>query len=149
MIRIQTEDFDVGEEYSRLRGSSENSSGAIVTFCGLVRDLEKNNKITALHLEHYPSMTEKALEDISKEAYSRWPLNDISIIHRVGELKVSDQIVFVGTSSAHRIAAFEACEFLMDYLKTKAPFWKKAITASSSEWIEAKKSDDDAAKRWK
>ncbi|MGH1469670.1 MAG: molybdopterin synthase catalytic subunit MoaE [Cellvibrionaceae bacterium] len=148
MIKIQTEDFDVGYEYLRLRKGADNSSGAIVTFCGLVRDLEKNNSITALHLEHYPGMTEKALKDIAAEANTRWPLNAISIIHRIGELKTNDQIVFVGVASAHRTAAFEASEFLMDYLKTKAPFWKKAIMGPNSEWIEAKESDDSAAKRW-
>mgnify|MGYP000982944106 CR=1 FL=1 len=150
MIKIQSEDFDVGEEYQRLRNTTEKDepSGAIVTFCGLVRDIEKNNKITALRLEHYPGMTEKALEEIVKEANARWALTDTTIIHRIGDLYANDQIVFVGTASAHRKAAFEACEFLMDYLKTKAPFWKKAIMESGDEWIEAKDSDNNAADRW-
>lgn len=158
MIKIQREEFNVGDEYQRLRklssdDASDNkqsnaSSGAIVTFTGLVRDLEKDNRITALHLEHYPGMTEKSLEKIVEEAHSRWPLNAVTIIHRIGEIKVDEQIVFVGTASAHRDAAFASCNFLMDYLKTQAPFWKKAIMPSGEEWIDAKQSDSDAAKRW-
>ena len=137
MIRVQTEDFDVSNEIAALtKGRSD--IGAVVTFSGLVRDV-------TLTLEHYPGMTERELGKIEAEARERWKLQDVSIIHRVGELAPGDNIVLVITASAHRRDAFEAAEFLMDYLKTRAPFWKR----EGENWVEAKASDDKAAERWK
>jgi molybdopterin synthase catalytic subunit len=123
-IAIQTEDFDIGEESRLLRENSVNP-GAIVTFSGLVRDLDEGREVKSLTLEHYPGMTESSLGKIVAQAGERWPLLDVTVIHRVGELKGGEQIVFVGVASLHRQAAFAACEFIMDYLKTRAPFWKK------------------------
>lgn len=137
MIRVQTEDFDVSNEIAALtKGRSD--IGAVVTFSGLVRDV-------TLTLEHYPGMTERELGKIEAEANERWQLQGVSIIHRVGELAPGDNIVLVVTASAHRKDAFEAAEFLMDYLKTRAPFWKR----EGEIWVEAKASDDEAAERWK
>ena len=123
-VSVQVEDFSLNDEYERL--AEGTSAGAVVTFVGKVRDMNLGDNVTGLSLEHYPGMTEKALGEICDEAEQRWPLLKIRVIHRVGDLDIGDQIVFVGVSSAHRGAAFEACEFVMDYLKTKAPFWKKA-----------------------
>jgi molybdopterin synthase catalytic subunit len=147
MIRIQTEDFDVGKEYQSLRETG-SSTGAICCFTGLVRDFGDKNGVLGLFLEHYPGMTEKALESTLEEARSRWPLQAISVIHRVGELHLTDQIVFVGVASAHREAAFAACEFIMDYLKVSAPFWKKELGQTGSHWVESKDSDEERARRW-
>ena len=123
-------------------------SGAVVSFIGLVRDFNDGRNVTGLKLEHYPGMTEKALNDIAVQASQRWPLNAITIIHRVGQLQLADQIVLVAVSSAHRGDAFQACEFVMDYLKTKAPFWKKETTEEGEFWVEAKSSDDTKANSW-
>lgn len=147
MISIQNEDFNLADEYQQLRAHA--SAGAIVTFCGLVRDLDDQDNIESIVLEHYPAMTEKALEGITEQAHQRWSIHQSRIIHRVGELKANDQIVFVGVSSPHRREAFAACEFIMDFLKTQAPFWKKQIGASGSYWVKAKNKDQEAAKRWK
>ena len=147
MISVQTHDFDLAHEYEMLR--DQHPAGAIVTFCGLVRDLDNQEKISSIVLEHYPAMTNKTLQDISDQAHQRWNIHQSRIIHRVGELKANDQIVFVGVSSAHRREAFAACEFIMDFLKTQAPFWKKQTSSSGSYWVEAKSKDQDAAKRWK
>jgi len=148
MIRIQTEDFDVGFELMQMR-QSPKSVGAIVSFLGVVRDLNEGASINTLTLEHYPKMTEKALASIADQATKRWDLQDILIIHRVGKLEATDQIVFVAVSSAHRHEAFQACEFVMDYLKTQAPFWKKEQTDDGVEhWVEAKQIDEVALKRW-
>ena len=137
MIRVQTEDFDVSNEIAALtKGRSD--IGAVVTFSGLVRDV-------TLTLEHYPGMTERELDRIEAEAHERWALQASLIVHRVGELAPGDNIVLVVTASAHRKDAFEAAEFLMDYLKTRAPFWKR----EGEVWVEAKTSDDEAAERWK
>lgn len=146
-IRVQTEDFDVGAELNKLRRAS-SSIGAIVSFVGQVRDMNDGDDINALTLEHYPAMTESALAQIENEAKTRWKIIDSLIIHRVGTLQPLDQIVLVAASSAHRGEAFYACEFMMDYLKTSAPFWKKEATSKGEHWVEAKLSDDVAKARW-
>jgi len=153
-VRVQNEDFDVGVELSSMRlgagtpGEKNTTMGAIVNFIGLVRDINDGDHIQTLTLEHYPEMTQKALETIEIEAKSRWNLIESRIIHRVGTLQPADQIVFVAVASAHRNDAFNACEFIMDYLKTQAPFWKKEATNQGVRWVEAKISDDEAQKRW-
>lgn len=146
-VRIQTEDFDLGTELNKLRLANP-SIGALVSFVGQVRDMNDGNAIYTLTLEHYPEMTQKALQSIEVEAKTRWELIDTMIIHRVGELKPLDQIVLVAVSGAHRGEAFHACEFIMDYLKTSAPFWKKEATNQGERWVEAKVSDDEAKARW-
>nr|WP_240458171.1 molybdopterin synthase catalytic subunit MoaE [Vibrio neptunius] len=146
-VSVQFEDFSVGAEYEAL--ALGTASGAVVTFVGKVRDMNLGDKVTGLSLEHYPGMTEKALDEICQKAEQRWPLLDVRVIHRVGDLNIGDQIVFVGVSSAHRGAAFEACEFIMDYLKTQAPFWKKERTTEETRWVESRESDTKAAERWK
>jgi len=146
-VRVQTQDFDVGFEINHLRVSRPDV-GAVVSFVGQVRDLNDGNTIATLTLEHYPSMTEKSLETIVSQAKSRWNIMDATIIHRVGTLQPLDQIVLVAVSSAHRNEAFSACEFMMDYLKTEAPFWKKEATAEGEQWLEAKETDETARKRW-
>ncbi|KJY85161.1 molybdopterin synthase catalytic subunit [Vibrio galatheae] len=145
-VSVQFEDFSVGAEYDALAHGT--SAGAVVTFTGKVRDMNLGDNVIGLSLEHYPGMTEKALIEICGEAQQRWPLLSIRVIHRVGELDIGDQIVFVGVSSAHRGAAFEACEFVMDYLKTKAPFWKKERTTEAVRWVDSRDSDAKAAERW-
>ena len=146
-VRVQTEDFDVGQELTSMRLSGQ-SVGAVVSFIGQVRDLNDGNEIQTLTLEHYPGMTEKALEAIENEAKARWNVLESRIIHRVGTLKPQDQIVLVAVSSAHRGDAFSACEFIMDFLKSQAPFWKKEATNQGERWVEAKLSDDAAQSRW-
>ncbi len=149
MIRVQAEDFDMGAEISRLtRG--DTTIGGVCAFAGLVRDFvgEGGGSGGAMTLEHYPGMTEKALEEIEGEAHGRWPLAETLIIHRYGRLQPGDNIVLVVAASAHREAAFEACHFLIDWLKTKAPFWKLEETEEGSHWVEAKSSDDAAADKW-
>jgi len=146
-VRVQTADFDVGEETARLR-SGNPEVGALVSFVGLVRDLSDDARVADLSLEHYPGMTEKALTAIVDEAKERWDIIDTLIIHRVGTLKPGDQIVLVAVTSAHRREAFSACEFIMDYLKTRSPFWKKEITAEGTRWVDARDSDAQAAQRW-
>ncbi len=146
-IAVQTDDFDVGLELNRLRASRKDV-GALVSFVGLVRDLNEGDAVAQLTLEHYPGMTEKALRTIVNEAASRWAIFDATVIHRVGTLQASEQIVLVAVSSAHRDQAFKASEFIMDYLKTQAPFWKKELTASGERWLDEKASDHDALNRW-
>lgn len=146
MISIQKDDFDPGFEQDQL--SDNTGTGALVTFTGLVRDENLGDDVGGLYLEHYPGMTEKSLRDIIDEAAERWPLQAIRVIHRVGQLQPGDRIVFVGVASAHRKAAFEICEFVMDYLKTRAPFWKKETTPEGDRWVDARESDEEAAKRW-
>jgi molybdopterin synthase catalytic subunit len=146
-VRVQTQDFDVGFEIKQLRVARPDV-GAVVSFVGQVRDLNDGNTIARLTLEHYPGMTEKSLEAIVNQAKSRWNIMDATIIHRVGTLQPLDQIVLVAVSSAHRNEAFSACEFMMDYLKTEAPFWKKEATAEGEQWLEAKETDETARKRW-
>lgn len=147
MITIQSHDFDVGEEYKTLI-ENDTSAGAVVTFVGRVRDLNLDRNVLGLHLEHYPGMTEKSLQTIADEARLRWKIQRYKIIHRIGDLHLGDNIVFVGVSSAHREDAFHAAEFLMDYLKTRAPFWKKELTKEGSAWVESQAKDTSAAKRW-
>jgi molybdopterin synthase catalytic subunit len=146
-VRIQTEDFDVGQELNKLRLANP-CVGALVSFVGQVRDVNDGDAINTLTLEHYPEMTEKALTAIENEAKTRWNVMDALIIHRVGTLKPLDQIVLVAVTSAHRGEAFKACEFMMDFLKTGAPFWKKETTNQGERWVEAKLSDDVAKVRW-
>jgi molybdopterin synthase catalytic subunit len=148
VIRVQTADFDPGEEIAALhRGRSD--IGAVVSFVGLVRGESHGEALIHMTLEHFPGMTERELARIEAEARQRWPLNDVAIVHRVGELKPGERIVLVVTSSAHRRAAFEAGEYLMDYLKTRAPFWKRELRTSGEHWVEARDSDDAAAARWR
>lgn len=146
-VRVQAEPFDAGTEAAQLT-SGRHDIGAVVTFTGLVRGTDGDRALAAVTLEHYPGMTEAELERVEAEAQSRWPLAASLIVHRVGELRPGDPIVLVVTASAHRQAAFEAAEFLMDYLKTRAPFWKKETTAGGQRWVQARGSDDDAAARW-
>lgn len=146
-VRVQIDDFDVGAEIQSLR-SARPDIGAIVTFIGQVRDINDGSAVSAMYLEHYPGMTEKSLESIVQQAKQRWDILDILVIHRIGDLNPTDQIVMVAVSSAHRNEAFMACEFVMDYLKTEAPFWKKEQTATGSRWVEAKATDDAAKEKW-
>ena len=148
MIRVQREDFDPGKEIAALT-HGRTDIGGVTSFIGLVRDMAGGDKITAMTLEHYPGMTERELEAIEAEARKRWPLDTVLIIHRYGELKPGERIVLVATASSHRDAAFDACRFLIDWLKTKAPFWKQEATAAGARWVEAKDSDDQAAARWR
>jgi len=148
IVRVQTEDFDTGRELEALtRGRTD--VGALASFVGFVRASNDGHAIQAMTLEHYPGMTESALEEISREAASRWRLLDTLVIHRVGPLKPGDRIVLVGVTSAHRGDAFAACEFIMDFLKTRAPFWKREETPQGPKWVEARESDDRAADRWR
>jgi len=147
-VRVQAEDFDVSREIARLR-EGNGKVGAVAAFVGIVRDLNDATDVRTLTLEHYPGMTEKALAAIVAEASGRWQILDAVVVHRVGRLAPTDQIVLVAVSSAHRGDAFAACEFIMDYLKTEAPFWKKEVTPTGERWVEARTSDDDAAARWK
>lgn len=144
-IKVQNRDFLVASEYERLR--QDASCGAVVTFTGLVRELAET-QLLSMTLEHYPGMTEQALTHIATEAQQRWQLGAVTIIHRVGTLLPNEQIVFVGVASAHRAAGFAAAEFIMDYLKNRAPFWKKEQTSSGEYWVAAKVSDQAALKRW-
>ncbi len=146
-VRVQTQDFDAGLEISQLRNARKDT-GAVVSFIGQVRDVNEGDAVSQLTLEHYPGMTEKALEAIVSQAKSRWDIFDAIVIHRVGTLQPTDQIVLVAVSGAHRGEAFKACEFIMDYLKTEAPFWKKEVTKTGERWVEEKLTDDIARERW-
>jgi molybdopterin synthase catalytic subunit len=146
-VRVQTEDFDISKEIAALRGGNPRI-GAIASFIGVVRDLNDGDSVAEMTLEHYPGMTEKSVEDIITQARGRWQVMDALVIHRIGTLKPLDQIVLVVVSSAHRGDAFAACEFIMDYLKTRAPFWKKEQTGSGARWVDARATDDVAAERW-
>jgi molybdopterin synthase catalytic subunit len=146
-VRVQHEDFDVGVEVARLRAGNPKV-GAVASFVGVVRDLNEGADVAAMTLEHYPGMTEKALAAIVEQARARWDLYDVLVIHRIGELRPTDQIVLVAVSSAHRGEAFAACEFVMDYLKTEAPFWKKEATPEGGRWVDARDSDDASRDRW-
>jgi len=147
-ISVQESDFDVGAELAALRQGNPGI-GAIASFVGLVRDSNDGSSVATMTLEHYPGMTEKALAKIIAEAQSRWEIIGVRVIHRVGRLEPGDQIVFVAVSSAHRGEAFAACEFIMDWLKTSAPFWKKEETPDGGRWVDARSADDKAAARWK
>jgi len=146
-VRVQTQDFDAGAEIAALRAGNRRV-GAIASFIGTVRDLNEGEGVAAMTLEHYPGMTERALEDICAQAKARWDIFDTTVVHRYGDLEPGDQIVLVVVTSAHRGEAFAACEFIMDYLKTQAPFWKKERTPQGERWVEARASDDEAAARW-
>lgn len=146
-IRVQQEDFDFGAELLALRQGNPKI-GAIASFLGLVRDLNEGDAVAGMSLEHYPGMTEKSLEGIVEQAKARWDIFDALVIHRVGDLQPTDQIVLVAVTSAHRGEAFAACEFIMDYLKTQAPFWKREQTAAGARWVDARESDEQAAQRW-
>lgn len=146
-VRVQTEDFDVAAEMARLREGNARI-GAIASFVGVVRDLNDGDAVRTMTLEHYPGMTERALGEIVERARARWDLYDVLVIHRVGRLAPTDQIVLVIVTSAHRGEAFAACEFVMDWLKTEAPFWKKEETPEGARWVDARESDDAARDRW-
>ena len=147
-VRIQTADFDVSAEIAALR-RSDPKIGAVASFIGVVRDVNEGGAVAEMTLEHYPGMTEKAIEEIVDQARSRWQVLDALVVHRIGKLKPADQIVLVAIASGHRADAFAACEFIMDYLKTRAPFWKQEATGSGARWVEARASDDIAAERWR
>jgi molybdopterin synthase catalytic subunit len=147
VIRVQREDFDVGAEIGRLTEGNVQVGG-LACFVGLVRDLADDKKITSMTLEHYPGMTERQLEGLEAEARQRWPLQEVLIIHRYGKLLPGDRIVLVATASAHREASLESCQFLIDWLKTKAPFWKLEDMESGEKWVTARDEDDKAAERW-
>jgi molybdopterin synthase catalytic subunit len=146
-VRVQQADFDVGAELAALR-AGDARVGALASFVGLVRDVSHGTGVSEMTLEHYPGMTERALEAIVAEAKERWDLHGALVIHRVGPLRPCDQIVLVAVTSAHRGEAFAACEFIMDYLKTRAPFWKREVTVEGARWVDARDSDDSAAARW-
>lgn len=148
MIKVQQEDFDIGAELARLTDGNARIGG-LASFVGLVRDLADQGAVSTMTLEHYPGMTERRLAEIEAEAKARWPLESVLIIHRYGRLEPGDRIVLVATTSAHRQAALESCAFLIDWLKTKAPFWKLEEGAKGAAWVEAKESDDRAAEKWK
>ncbi|MFT6897073.1 MAG: molybdopterin synthase catalytic subunit [Paraglaciecola sp.] len=147
MISIQHADFDLNHEYQQLRNNSDGG-GAIVTFTGLVRDYNEDGSVSGIFIEHYPGMTEKSLMDIFVQARNNWPLGQIRVIHRIGQLDADEHIVFVGVTSAHRAAAFSGAQFIMDYLKTQAPLWKQENSAKGSKWVVAKDSDLAAASKW-
>ena len=147
MIKVQRENFDVGAELATLYADRQNV-GAVASFIGLVREVAGPGELSAMTLEHYPGMTEKQLQQLEADALDRWPLDRVLIIHRYGRLLPGDQIVLCATTSAHREAAFAACTFLMDWLKTKAPFWKLEEVGGKTEWVEAKDADDEAAAKW-
>jgi molybdopterin synthase catalytic subunit len=146
-IRVQQQAFDIAAELDALRAGN-SAIGAVVSFVGLMRDMNEGDQVATMTLEHYPGMTEKALEKIVAEADQRWALMGIRVIHRVGELRPTDPIVIVAVASAHRGEAFQACEFIIDYLKTRAPFWKKEKTSEGERWVDARHTDDRAEKRW-
>lgn len=146
-VSVQPDDFDVGAELASLR-AQDPRIGAVVSFVGTVRDMNDGAEVSEMELEHYPGMTEQALETIVEQANARWPLFGTRVIHRVGPLKPLEQIVLVACASAHRGEAFDACEFIIDYLKTEAPFWKKEQTPIGARWVDARESDDSARAKW-
>jgi len=146
-VRVQQDDFDLGAEVARMR-AGDPRIGAVVSFVGTVRDLNDGAKVAELELEHYPGMTERSLQDIVEQARARWPLYGALVVHRVGPMAPLEQIVLVACSAAHRGEAFAACEFIMDYLKTEAPFWKKEQTPEGARWVDARVSDDTAKAKW-
>jgi len=146
-VRVETTDFDLSAEIARLR-AGDARVGAVVSFVGTVRDMNDGDSVAELELEHYPGMTERALHDIVEQARARWPLYGVLVIHRVGPMQPQDQIVLVACTAAHRGEAFAACEFIMDYLKTDAPFWKKEQTPNGARWVDARVTDDAARAKW-
>ena len=147
-VRIQTEDFDVGAELAAVRKNNA-AIGAVATFVGLVRDANEGDTVSEMTLEHYPGMTERSIEEIIGQARGRWDVIDARVVHRVGSLRPADQIVLVIVASGHRGDAFAACEFIMDYLKTRAPFWKNERTSHGTRWVDARVTDDIASERWR
>ena len=147
-VRIQTEDFDVSREIAALRRGNPKI-GAIASFIGVVRDINDGVSVAEMTLEHYPGMTEKSIEETLSQARARWNILDALVIHRIGALRPADQIVLVVVAGEHRGDAFAACEFVMDYLKMRAPFWKKEQTGTGARWVEARENDDIAAERWR
>ena len=147
-VRIQTADFDLSAEIAALR-SGDLEVGAIVSFVGTVRDMNEGSQVNSMELEHYAGMTEKSLADIIVEAKSRWSIHDALVIHRIGKMLPGEQIVLVAVTGQHRGEAFAACEFIMDYLKTAAPFWKKEATPTGEHWVDARITDDEAMERWR
>ena len=147
-VRVQTDDFDAGREIALLRQGNPQV-GAVASFIGVVRDVNDGSSVAEMTLEHYPGMTEKSIAEIIEQAKSRWSVFDALVIHRIGRLKPLDQIVLVVVTGAHRGDAFAACEFIMDYLKTRAPFWKKEQTPDGARWVESRDSDEVAAERWR
>ncbi|MCL1078066.1 molybdopterin synthase catalytic subunit MoaE [Parashewanella spongiae] len=145
-VRVQQNDFSLADEYEKL--NQDQTDGAVVTFIGKVRDFNDGSVVTDLSLEHYPGMTEKVLNDLVADSRHRWPINHVTIIHRVGTMALGEQIVFIGVTSMHRQAAFNACEFLIDFLKTKAPFWKLESTLEGEKWVDARDSDTKTAEQW-
>ncbi|MBM7071737.1 molybdopterin synthase catalytic subunit MoaE [Shewanella sp. 202IG2-18] len=145
-VEVQQADFSVADEYQQL--SQDQADGALVTFVGKVRDFNDGSEVSQLTLEHYPGMTEKVLHKLAQQARQRWDVNHITIIHRIGTMSLGEQIVFIGVSSAHRQAAFDTCEFLIDFLKTKAPFWKLEATDAGDKWVDARDSDEHATLQW-
>ena len=148
LVNVQKEDFDLGAEVTQLR-SACSEVGAITSFVGVVRDINESSSVMTMELEHYPGMTEKCISEIIVRASERWSIYGATVIHRIGLLKPKDQIVMVAVSAMHRQAAFLACEFIMDYLKTQAPFWKKEVTPEGARWVDARVTDDKALQRWK
>ena len=146
-VQVQEADFDLSTEIAAMR-QARPDLGAVVAFIGLVRDINAGSNVAAMTLEHYPAMTQKALEGIAAQAIQRWDIAEVLVIHRVGRLLPTDQIVLVAVAGAHRGPAFQACEFIMDYLKTQAPFWKKEQTPNGEQWVEARDTDNAAAQRW-
>ncbi len=146
-IRVSPEDFDLSDETAEIRARNP-LAGAIVSFVGVVRAKNEGSAVSSMTLEHYPGMTEKSLEGIVEKARERFGIDDVTVIHRVGEMAVGEQIVLVAVSSAHRQAAFEACAYIMDWLKTRAPFWKKEQTPEGARWVDARESDEAARERW-
>ncbi|MDF1691789.1 MAG: molybdopterin synthase catalytic subunit MoaE [Zhongshania sp.] len=147
LVRVSADDFDVGAECDALRALSRRS-GAIAQFVGVMRDSNQGDDVLTMELEHYPGMTERRISEIIERAAARWPILAATVIHRVGLLHPQDQIVFVGVSAGHRHDAFQACEFIMDFLKTEAPFWKKERTPSGERWVDARDTDQQALARW-
>ena len=148
IIRVQDAPFDPADEISSL-SRADKSMGAVVSFIGTMRDINEGESVTSMTLEHYPGMTEKALQQIVAEARERWQLGEVSVIHRVGLIRPSDSIVLVAVTSAHRGEAFDACEYIIDFLKTRAPFWKKENTVSGERWVDARDSDEQVVNEWK
>jgi len=146
-IGVQQQDFSLEAEYQALCLNNQQD-GAVVTFIGLVRDFNQGTQVKSLFLEHYSGMTEKCLESIVEKARGKWQLGRVRVIHRIGQLELAEQIVFVGVSATHRKSAFAACEFIMDYLKTQAPFWKKELSTDGETWLDARQSDQDEANKW-
>ncbi len=146
-VRVQAEDFDIALLQEQLL-QGEAAEGAVATFTGYVRNNNENRNVHSLELEHYPGMTERSIQQILEQSAQRWPVMAAAVVHRVGKLKPGEQIVWVGVSSSHREAAFAACEFIMDYLKTRAPFWKKELSPEGGQWLDARASDGERARRW-